>query len=94
MSLSMAKHCLYWEWDPKNPSLLKPFSAANITIMGEDDCYIYVVLEGSQFTETADMIEGSYILRGSLMFIGVILLIGLAIGFFIFQNAYTSFGCY
>ncbi|MDZ7720288.1 MAG: HAMP domain-containing sensor histidine kinase [Balneolaceae bacterium] len=71
--------------DPKNPDLLKPFSAANITIMGEEDCYIYVVLEGSQFTQTADMIEDSYILRGSLMFIGTVLLIGLAIGFFIFR---------
>lgn len=71
--------------DPKNPELLKPFSAANITIMGEEDCYIYVVLEGTQFTETADMIEDSYILRGSLIFIGTILLIGLAIGFFIFR---------
>ncbi|NBC66566.1 MAG: HAMP domain-containing protein [Bacteroidetes bacterium] len=71
--------------DPKNPDLLKPFSAANITIMGEEDCFIYVVLEGNQFTETADMIEDSYILRGSLIFIGTILLIGLAIGFFIFR---------
>lgn len=71
--------------DPKNPDLLKPFSAANITIMGEEDCYIYVVLEGNQFTQTADMIEDSYILRGSLIFIGIILLIGLAIGFFIFR---------
>lgn len=71
--------------DPKNPDLLKPFSAANINIMGEEDCYIYVVLEGSQFTQTADMIEDSYILRGSLIFIGTILLIGLAVGFFIFR---------
>ncbi|MCG2590415.1 sensor histidine kinase [Rhodohalobacter sulfatireducens] len=71
--------------DPRNPNLLKPFSAANITIMGEEDCFIYVVLEGNQFTETADMIEDSYILRGSLIFIGTILLIGLAIGFFIFR---------
>lgn len=71
--------------DPKNPNLLKPFSAAYITIMGEEDCFIYVVLEGNQFTETADMIEDSYILRGSLIFIGTILLIGLAIGFFIFR---------
>ena len=71
--------------DPLNPVLLKPFSAANITIMGEEDCYIYVVLEGNEFTQTADMIEDSYILRGSLIFIGTILVIGLAIGFFIFR---------
>lgn len=71
--------------DPRNPDLLKPFSAANITIMGEENCYIYVVLEGTQFTETADMVEDSFILRGSLIFIGTILLIGLAIGFFIFR---------
>ena len=71
--------------DPLNPDRLKPFSAANITIMGEEGCYIYVVLEGNEFTQTADMIRDSYILRGSLIFIGFILLVGLAIGFFIFR---------
>lgn len=71
--------------DPLNPDRPKPFSAANITIMGEEDCYIYVVLEGNEFSQTADMIRDSYILRGSLIFIGVILLISLIIGFFIFR---------
>lgn len=72
--------------DPLNPGRLKPFSAANITIMGEENCYIYVVLEGNEFTQTADMIRDSYILRGSLIFIGIILLLSLAIGFFIFRK--------
>ena len=71
--------------DPLNPDRLKPFSAANITIMGEDNCYIYVVLEGNEFTQTADMLRESYILRGSLIFIGGILLISLIIGFIIFR---------
>jgi len=71
--------------DPMNPELMKPFSAANITILGKENCYIYVVLEGNEFTQTADMIEGSYILRGSLILIGTILLISLAVGFFIFR---------
>lgn len=71
--------------DPLNPQQLKPFSAAHISIMGEDNCYIYVVLEGNEFTQTAEMIRDSYILRGALYFIGVILVISLLIGFFIFR---------
>jgi signal transduction histidine kinase len=71
--------------DPLNPNRLKPFSAANITIMGEENCYIYVVLEGNEFTQTADMLRNSYILRGTLIFIGIILLASLIIGFLVFR---------
>lgn len=71
--------------DPLYPDRLKPFSAANITIMGQEGCYIYVVLEGNEFTQTAEMIRNSYILRGTLIFIGFILIVSLAIGFFIFR---------
>lgn len=71
--------------DPLNPNRLKPFSTANITIMGEENCYIYVVLEGNEFTQTADMLRNSYILRGTLIFIGIILLVSLIIGFLVFR---------
>ncbi len=72
--------------DPLNPDRKKPFSAAPISIMGSSGCYLYVVLEGEQFTQTAALISNSYILRGSLMLIGLVMLISLVTGLFIFSN--------
>jgi signal transduction histidine kinase len=72
--------------DPLNPEQMKPFSAANISIMGSDGCYLYVVLEGNQFTESTAMISNSYILRGALILMGVVLLFSLVTGLFVFSN--------
>jgi signal transduction histidine kinase len=71
--------------DPLHPEQMKPFSAAHISIMGSLDCYLYVVLEGEQFSETFAMLSDSYILRGSLIIIGLVFLISLAAGLFIFR---------
>ncbi len=71
--------------DPLNPDLMKPFSVANISIMGSEGCYLYVVLESEQFTETFAMLSESYITRGSLIIIGLVLVISLAAGLFIFR---------
>jgi signal transduction histidine kinase len=72
--------------DPLNPDQKKPFSVAPVSIMGFDGCYLYVVLEGDQFSQATAMISDSYITRSALIFIGIILLIGLAIGLFLFSN--------
>ena len=72
--------------DPLDPARKKPFSAANVSIMGSEGCYLYVVLEGDQFTQATAMITDSYIVRGTLMLLGVILLISLITGLFIFSN--------
>lgn len=72
--------------DPLNPERKKPFSAANVSIMGSQGCYLYVVLEGDQFSRATAMISNSYITRSSLIIIGFILLIGLAVGLFLFSN--------
>lgn len=72
--------------DPLNPEEKKPFSAAYISMMGSQDCYLYVVLEGAQFTETFAMLSNSYISRGSLYVIGTILLITLIVGLFFFRQ--------
>lgn len=72
--------------DPLNPDRKKPFSVANVSIMGSEGCYLYVVLEGDQFTQATAMITDSYILRGTLMLLGVILLISLVTGLFVFSN--------
>lgn len=72
--------------DPINPDFKKPFSAANVQVIDSENCYIYVVLEGEQFSEAAAMITDSYIVRGTLMLLGVVLLISLFTGLFIFSN--------
>lgn len=72
--------------DPLNPSQMKPFSAAHISIMGSQGCYLYVVLEGEQFSETFAVLSESYIARGSLIIIGLVLIISLIAGLFIFRQ--------
>ena len=72
--------------DPVQPERKKPFSAANINIMGSEGCYLYVVLEGEEFSQTTAMISESYIARNTLFVIGSILLLGIMIGLFVFRN--------
>jgi len=72
--------------DPLNPDRKKPFSVANVSIMGSEGCYLYVVLEGDQFTQATALITDSYIMRGTLMLLGLILLISLVTGLFVFSN--------
>lgn len=72
--------------DPLRPDQKKPFSAANVSIMGSEGCYLYVVLEGDQFSEAAAMVTDSYILRGTLTLLGVILFISLVTGLFVFSS--------
>jgi len=72
--------------DPVQPDRKKPFSAANINIMGSEGCYLYVVLEGEEFSQTAAMISESYIIRNTLFVIGSILLLGILTGLFVFRN--------
>lgn len=72
--------------DPLQPDQKKPFSAAHISMLGSQDCYLYVVLEGEQFTETFAMLSNSYITRGALYFIGAVLVITLIVGLFFFRQ--------
>ena len=39
--------------DPARPGSLRPFSAAPVRIMGEEGCYVYVVLEGERYDQAA-----------------------------------------
>ncbi|NBC27377.1 MAG: HAMP domain-containing protein [Bacteroidetes bacterium] len=72
--------------DPLNPGQRKPFSVAHISIMGSQSCYLYVVLEGEEFTETFAMLTDSYITRGSILIIGAVLLLSLAVGLLLFRQ--------
>jgi len=70
--------------NPLNPGEKKPFSVAHVSIMGAQGCYLYIVLEGDQFSQTASILTDSYIGRGALTLIGTILLISLVTGLLIF----------
>lgn len=72
--------------DPLDPTRSKPFSAASISIMGSQGCYLYVVLEGEQFSEMFAMLSESYITRGSIYIIGFVLILSLAAGLFLFRQ--------
>lgn len=72
--------------DPLNPQSKKPFSVANISIMGSDGCYLYVVLEGDEFSKTTAMLTESYIAQNALFVIGSVLILALITGLFFFKN--------
>jgi len=72
--------------DPLNPDQMKPFSVADISIMGSEGCYLYVVLEGEQFNETFAMLSDSYILKGTILLIGIVLVLSIVVGLFFFSN--------
>lgn len=71
--------------DPLQGESLKPFSAANISIMGETGCYLYVILGGKLYDETAGMLAESYIIKNSMIGLGLILITTLLIGLLIFR---------
>ena len=72
--------------DPLNPDRMKPFSVADISIMGSEGCYLYVVLEGEQFNETFAMLSDSYILKGTILLISIVLILSIVVGLFFFSN--------
>ena len=71
--------------DPLNAGVNKPFSVSPISIMGSTSCYLYVILSGQQFDETASMIQNSYILRDTFIGLGLILLVTLILGLIVFR---------
>lgn len=71
--------------DPLNAGIQKPFSVAPISIMGSKGCYLYVILSGQQFDEAAGMVQNSYILRNTVIGLGLILLVTLVLGLIVFR---------
>ncbi|MTI88050.1 MAG: HAMP domain-containing histidine kinase [Balneolaceae bacterium] len=71
--------------DPLNKGVKKPFSVAPIQIMGENGCYLYVILGGRKYDKTAGMIEESYILKNALSGIAIILILTLLVGLLLFR---------
>lgn len=71
--------------DPLNPTIKKPFSVAPIKIMGESECYLYVILAGKLYDETAGMLAESYIIKNSMIGLGIMLIGTLLVGLLTFR---------
>ncbi len=71
--------------DPLNEGVYKPFSVADISIMGEANCYLYVILTGQQIDQTAALVKNSYILRNTFIGLGLILTVTLLLGLLLFR---------
>ncbi len=70
--------------DPLGAGRKKPFSVAPITIMGEEGCYLYVILGGERYDSVANMLTNSYIMRTAALGIGLALLVTAIIGMLLF----------
>jgi len=70
--------------DPLNTGREKPFSVALIEIMGEQGCYLYVILGSEAYDSAASMIKNSYIMQTTLKGLGLTLLVAGAVGIFLF----------
>ena len=57
--------------DPLVVGRQKPFSVAPITIMGEEGCYLYIILGGEHYDSVGDLIRENYIFRLAGMGIGL-----------------------
>lgn len=71
--------------DPLQGASLKPFSVANVSIMGEEGCYLYVILGGKLYDETAGILAESYIIKNSMLGLGIILIGTILLGLLIFR---------
>jgi signal transduction histidine kinase len=72
--------------DPMTAGGQKPFSAAQIEIMGQDGCYLYVILGSEQYASVASMVGESYILQTALWGLGVVLLAIAGVGLLLFRR--------
>ena len=66
--------------DPARPGETRPFSVAPIRIMGEDGCYLYLILQGERYDDVAAMVWpgalGGAAARGLLLALGLTAVVG------------------
>jgi len=70
--------------DPRNPSLNKPISVAELDLGNRKPGYVYIILGGEQYDSALSMLENSYFLRTSLKVFGIILLVTGTVGVILF----------
>ncbi len=72
--------------DPRDPSRQKTFSAAPIPPVGPPQGYLYIILGGEEADSVGQMLQGSYILRLSLLMAVASLLFALLAGLLLFHR--------
>jgi signal transduction histidine kinase len=72
--------------DPRDPSRRKTFSAAPIPPAGAPQGYLYIILGGEEADSVSQMLQGSYILRLSLLISVASLLFALFAGLLLFYR--------
>ena len=69
--------------DPARPDQLRPFSVAHVRIMGEEGCYLYLILEGERYDDVADVLQREAIVgtvvRGVGLALGLAGLVGVVV---------------
>ena len=70
--------------DPLQAGRQKPFSVAPITIMGEEGCYLYIILGGEHYDSVGALIKDNYIFRLAGMGIGISVLVTGLLGLLLF----------
>ncbi len=67
--------------DPARPDARRPFSVAPVRIMGEEGCYLYLVLQGERYDAVAASVRreafGAMLGRGLALVLGAAALVGL-----------------
>ena len=67
--------------DPARPGADRPFSVAPVRIMGEEGCYLYLILQGERYDAVAETVRrealGATLLRGLALVLGAAALVGL-----------------
>ena len=72
--------------DPRQPGQARPFSAAHVRIMGEEGCYLYIVLGNSAYDASLAATARGLWAQGALRFLPVALLVTAALGLFLFAG--------
>ena len=70
--------------DPLLDGRLKPFSVAPINIMGEEGCYLYIILGGEHYDSVGDLIKDNYIFRMASIGAGSSLAVTALLGMLLF----------
>ena len=70
--------------DPLDADRRKPFSVAPIEIMGEQGCYLYIILGGQRYESVAAMIKDSYIIRTASIGVGLSVILTIVLGMVLF----------
>lgn len=71
--------------DPLHAAVQKPFSVAPISILGNNDNYLYIILTSQHYDSITAIYQSNYILKDTLIGMVLILIATVALGLFVFR---------